>query len=326
MVSASRKTPLERTPCRKYRNKTARLHQLDRRLVGGIPTLNFSCWNNLNSRVYRETFLFKTYAQGVNFLKNYIEKRVDFLTESFDMPAPEAPTEAFVADPFWYRILNQRTNNAIAVSGESVLENAPLVMWEPLDENDGQLWQIASLGNNLFRFVNKHSGLAMASNGRNTNMVQKAIDNNDSSQEWEIVPLFTGGLYGILNPATGYSVNNSGGSFDNGAPAIVYNNNMMQEEKTNQHWYLKKEKEIITSEDRRIENRTFACYFYDNSLLYSNLPENTNLKIYNLQGLLISEKSDISGSGRLEIKLSKGIYIVSVTTKNELYNYKIFNY
>lgn len=51
--------------------------------------LNFQHWDNLDTRVYLETYLFPTYAQGVDYLSSYVSDRIAFLSAVFE---PELPT------------------------------------------------------------------------------------------------------------------------------------------------------------------------------------------------------------------------------------------
>lgn len=44
---------------------------------------NFEKWPVLNQRVYDEVYLFKTYKEGVDYLRSYVIDRVAFLTQSF---------------------------------------------------------------------------------------------------------------------------------------------------------------------------------------------------------------------------------------------------
>jgi len=60
-------------------------------LIDQSQTKNFQKWNILNRKVYREQYLFKTYQEGVDFLKTYLRDRVDYLTASFASTQPPDP-------------------------------------------------------------------------------------------------------------------------------------------------------------------------------------------------------------------------------------------
>ena len=283
---------------------------------------NFEKWNILNWRVYNEQFLFSTYKGGVDYLRQYIKGRIAFLSNSFIVPEPEKPTEPFVAQEFYYRIQNRLTNNAIDVTNDSREADVPLMMWEPAENDEGQLWQIESLGNEQFRFINKMSGLAMTDNGRDRNLIQTAIDEFDINQHWQIVPLFTGGLYGIVNVASGLSVNNSGGNFANGNRVIAYDNNITLIEKQNQHWYLNKGEEILFSEINPVSTPDFSFYVKDQAIHYNNVPANSTVRLYNLQAGLIFEKKSLSGTGQIDIS-RQGVFVLFVATPYDTYKEKI---
>lgn len=199
---------------------------------------NFAKWNILSSRVYREQYLFSTYGEGVDYLKTYLGNRINFLTNNLEYIAPPKPSEPFVSSNYYYMIMNKKTNNAIDVTDNSVLVNSKLVTWEPLEEDRAQLWEVKQINDSLFRFVNKNSGLAMAGNGKSANLIQVAVNNNDNAQKWKIKPVGTGNIYGIVNHKSGYSINNSGGSFANGNNVVEYTNNIAGSE--NQQWYIQK--------------------------------------------------------------------------------------
>ncbi|GAB6011302.1 CotH kinase family protein [Viscerimonas tarda] len=213
-------------------------------LLQASQQLNFQKWKILNTTVYREIFVFPTYKGGVDYLKKYIQERIAFLSKSFIIPEPEKPSEPFVAENFYYLIMNKRSNNVIDITNESMQPGATLMLWEPNEEDETQRWKIDSLGNGLFRIINKQSELAMTANGRQNNLKQMPPNNSDNAQKWKIIPVLTGNIYGIVNLGSGYSINNSGGSLDNGTAVIEYDNNIYSEEKTNQHWYLQKMEKI----------------------------------------------------------------------------------
>ncbi len=292
-------------------------------LLQSSQTKNFERWNILNRKVHYEFALFPTYKGGVDFLRSYVKNRISFLSKNFTVKEPEKPTPPFVAEDFYYRILNRKTNSAIDVTDASVEVNASLMMWAPQETNDSQLWRIQSLGNDIFRFVNKNSVLAMAAAGKDNNLKQVSIDHRDNNQKWRIVPLFTGGIYGIVNPATGLSVNNKGGNLNNGNPVIVYDNNITNEDKVNQHWYMIKwEPIVVSSSNKSIANSEFSFLIEDHKILYYHIPDNSTVRLYNLQGNMVYERKKISGSGELDMNL-RGVYIFNIISDKGVQNTKV---
>jgi hypothetical protein len=148
------------------------------------------------------------------------------------------PSEPFITSNNYYKIVNKKTNNSIDVTQNSVNPNTSLIMWESLENDNGQLWDVKKIDENLYRIINKNSGLAMAENGFSNNLIQIPVDNSDQAQQWFITPVKTGNIYGIVNKKTGYSINNSGGGFANGTNVIEFTNNISGSE--NQQWYFQK--------------------------------------------------------------------------------------
>ncbi len=281
---------------------------------------NFSKWNNLNLQVYRETFLFRTYNEGVDYLKTYVKERVDFLSESFVKPEPPKPSEPFVAEDYYYMIMNKRTNNVIDLQNESVVHNSLLTMWAPKTDDDGQRWKIINLGNNLFRIVNKHSGLAMAGNNARVQLKQVTIKDTDNTQKWSIVPVNTGNIYGIVNKASTFVIDNSGGSFNNGNPVIEYDNQIATNE--NQQWYLQKMESTYT-DIPALEKTSGITYYQKDQVLYlQSVPQNAGIRLYNMQGGLMKELIHVNGEVSLT-HLQPGIYILQTAWEGGIENIKL---
>lgn len=244
-------------------------------LIDASQQKNFERWKILNTKVYNEQFLFPTYGGGVDYLRTYLNRRVDFLTRSFAESKPAEPSSPFAAEDFYYRIINKGTNNAIDVADNSLDSGAKLVMWSPISDDNSQFWKVEAVSDNSFRILNRHSGLAMAGNGRGNNLVQIAGNESDDSQLWKITPVHTGDIYGLENLKSGYSANNSGGNAANGTSVIEYDNNIYLEEKINQHWYIEKIEKIETGTSipeivtDAVANQPAALFRIDGQCVYS---------------------------------------------------------
>lgn len=285
--------------------------------------LNFNKWDNLNMRVYREVFLFDSYNEGVEYLKTYMADRIDFLDIAFSYSEPIKPSEPFVVSDGYYMIVNKRTKNAIDVAENSLAESSKLVLWEPSEGDDAQLWEIKQLNDSLYRFTNRNSGLAMAGNGRATNLIQVPTNELDDSQKWKILPVSTGNVYGIVNQKSNFSINNSGGSFANGTSAIEYTNNIHNSE--NQQWFLQK---MNLTTVGLTQNKLFAQAFdvYPNpannhiSIRFTvNSSQRLTFKVYDIAGnqkySRITEKV-ATGNQLLVIPISDllpGIYFINIS-------------
>ena len=213
-------------------------------LINTSQQNNFKLWNNLNTRVYNETYLFSTYGEGVDYLKTYLGKRISFLNMKLKTLENSNPSEPFVTSNNYYMILNKSTNNAIDVKTSSLIANASLVMWEPTEEDISQLWEIKSLSNGLFRIINRYSGLAIAGNGYTKGLTQVLVNDQDDTQKWKITPVNTGGYYGIVDTQSVNAIDNSGGSFANGNTVIQWTNDINNN--VNQQWYFQKMDMILT--------------------------------------------------------------------------------
>jgi len=293
-------------------------------LIDASQKLNYQKWNTLNTRVYLEEFLFDTYAGGVDYLKKYIKDRIAFLNTSLVGYTPPQPTQPFVAENYYYSFWNKHTNNAIDVTDGSTAPNALLMLWGPSETNDSQLWKIEAIDNTYFRITNKKSGLVMTANGWVNNLVQKEWNAADNAQKWKIIPVLTGGLYGIVSDVAPdyYVVDNNGGFFDNGNKVIVYDNQITTNE--NQQWYIQKIKLIDDNSTGIIqpEKLPFEYYVSGNDLVVNNLSGNTLLRVFDLQGVRIQEIS-VNGEQANIILPQKGIYILNIITESETYSVKV---
>lgn len=296
-----------------YVNETARLLEESQKL-------NFQKWNTLNKKVYRETYLFDTYAQGVDYLKTYIANRINFLNSSFHFREPDKPTSAFVATKHYYMMMNKRSNNVIQVRSSAVEVNSLLEMWEPENENSAQLWEFRNVSGNIYHIINKNSGLAMSANGRGNNLAQQALNFTNTAQQWKIEPIGVEGAYGIINVQSGNSVNNAGGSFANGTNAIEWTANINGSE--NQQWYLQKMDMITTG---LLHASTIHADIYPNpassfvSVRFnaSKAQQSVSVSIRDLSGKLLVQTNVQSQTGVNVVTLSvndlhSGIYLLQV--------------
>ncbi|OJX87397.1 MAG: hypothetical protein BGP01_00825 [Paludibacter sp. 47-17] len=288
--------------------------------IDASQRLNFERWPVLSTKVYNEQFIFSTYEQGVEYLKSYLEQRIAFLTASFNSTQPEIPSQPFRAEAFYYRILNKGTNNAIDVADNSNAVLERLYMWAPQEEDLAQQWLIRPLSNSNFQLINRNSGLAMTGNGRAKNLVQQTPDSSNKAQQWKIVPVFSGDLYGFENALSGYSINNSGGSTVNGTPVIEYDNALMNEAKTNQHWYLQKADQLdlhtTTGIVRAAKVSVYPNPAHEFVYIENNGDEEQHWHLYHLDGRLITRETCAAGQ-RTTVNfhpfgLQPGVYLLRI--------------
>lgn len=294
-------------------------------LLQSSQQLNFEKWNILDRRVYREQYLFNTYDKGVEYLKSYVKDRISFLTQSFASSVPEKPSEAFIAEDYYYMIMNKKTNNVITVNDSSLSGDALLSLYSPDandDTDDSQLWAIKALDGGLFRFVNKNSNMAMAANGRGNALKQVEKNDNDATQKWNILPVLTGNIYGIVNPVSGYSINNEGGRFTEGNPVVEWDNNIYSEDKLNQHWYLQKMEKVETGIGA-VQSANAGFRIVNGYVCLTNIPNNSVIEVINMQGCSVITEKNVVGETAFKLPY-QGIYMLRIISKNGNYSKKFY--
>ncbi|MDR2473094.1 MAG: CotH kinase family protein [Tannerella sp.] len=280
-------------------------------LLNASQQQNFSKWKIFNQRVHYEYALFGNYQQGVDFLRSYIVERIKYLNQAFFISENDRPTPPFAAENFYYIIMNRRTHNVIDVKDHSNDAGAQLHLWQPVEEVASQLWKIEPIDNTYFCFINKQSGLVLTANGLQNNLLQTERNDTDPAKKWKITPAANGGFYGIESAVEPYyySVNNSGGGYDNGTPVIVYNNRITESE--NQQWYISKRELITANAPTMSILAAIKWHSVGNSLYINNLPDDAQVVIYNIVGQPI--QSTVGNNGQAVILLPKrGIYVLSV--------------
>jgi hypothetical protein len=300
-------------------------------LLDASQQLNFQKWNNLNKKVYRETYLFDTYAQGVDYLKTYMANRIKILNTSFNVKEPDRPTPPFVATRHYYMMMNKRTNNAIQVRSHAVQAGSLLEMWEPEEGQASQLWEFRNVSGNIYHIINKNSGLAMTANGRGSNLVQQPLNATNTAQQWKIEPVGIEGAYGIVNVQSGNSVNNAGGNFTNGTNAIEWTANITGSE--NQQWFLQKMEMITTG---LLHAATLEADIYPNpassyvSVRFNSIgDQSVSLSICDLSGKMLAHTNTQTQAGVNVVTLSvsdlqSGVYLLQVRNSDgSVFNSKL---
>ncbi len=198
----------------------------------------------VSQRVYDEYMLFSTYSATVDYLRKFVRERVEYLTESFATEAAGAvPTLPFeIEEDYYYRIHNANTMKCadLTEDGMSLCGNSYVA------DTESQQWDIKDLGNGFCMMTNRASGkvitdaapLVGGNYQRNSQLALTDPNPNDERQQWQIVPLATGGVYTIGNRATGLAWNNSGGSSNDGNPWISWDNDSNNPNKPNRHWKI----------------------------------------------------------------------------------------
>lgn len=275
----------------------------------------------INKRVYDEYMVFSTYSATVDFLRKFVKERVDYLTETFEAEAsgslPTAPFE--IEENYYYRIHNANTMKCadIADDGKSLCGNTYTA------ETPSQQWNITDLGNGVCMITNRVTGEAITDaaplvNGsyqRNEQLTLTAPDSNNPRQQWQIVPLATGGAYTIANIATRLAWNNSGGSSKEGNPLISWDNDNNNINKPNRHWRIIRDE---LKDDSGVDTLTSSPKEYavtyspsEGIVRFISNAEKSPVGSYNITGL----NGAILKSGRISdcidiSDLSTGIYVL----------------
>ncbi len=233
---------------------------------------------SINNRVYNEIMLYTTYQGYVNYLKDFVDRHIDFLTTTFasfdddDEPLPEPdPSVPFVPDEmFFYRIFNKGTNMLLDMQNPSQGSNAGIVMWSADFDRLSQQWGAMALDGEYVQFVNRQTGMALTdvapygTNGYqiNTQLVQLPADKTDARQAWKIIPVNTGDLYVFENKQSKLIMNNAGGGSNNGNKVISYTNDDRNTTSLNRQWIVEKfELKDFTSVDKIISPTDYAVYY-----------------------------------------------------------------
>jgi hypothetical protein len=233
-------------------------------------------------------------------------------------------------------IMNVHTNNVIEVQDASLEALTPLHLMAPKEEDfDAQRWvfidESITYGAYYYRIFNARSGMAIAGNGKSNHLIQTIPNEKDSAQMWQVVPVLTGNIYGLVNLKTDYSANNEGGNPAEGTPVIEYNNRIAESE--NQQWYLKRMEEItdlpgypiVTDKSNAILNpnagKPFAIYpnpVSDQLFIRINTATTQvlSVKIYSIDGQRLYD-NHFNSNHPIVIPVSgmkSGLYILKVNT------------
>ncbi|MDE6649988.1 MAG: CotH kinase family protein [Muribaculaceae bacterium] len=296
-------------------------------------TLDGKLWP-INKRVYDEYVVFSTYSATVDFLRKFIRERVAYLTEIFEKEAAGAvPTPPFeIEEDYYYRIHNTNTMKCadLTKDGKALCGNTYVT------DTPSQQWNIKDLGNGFCMITNRATGQAITDNAplvngnyqRNEQLAVSEPDAGNLRQQWQIVPLPTGGSYTIANHATGLAWNNSGGSSNDGNPWISWDNDSNNPNKPNRHWRIIRDELKDNSGVGELNTYTtdyIVTYSPSESMIRfmscaDTLPEGT-YSIIDINGTTV-----ISGqiTGQIDISaLSKGMYVLMWETEGQYTSRKL---
>ncbi|GAB6012518.1 CotH kinase family protein [Viscerimonas tarda] len=295
-------------------------------LISASQVLNENKWHKAGN-----------YQEQINTLKSYLQSRINFLTESFGKDLPPLPSQPFVPEDFYYMLMNVATNNVIEVADASPDADVPVWMMNAKEDGyESQRWVFVPIDKSAtygsegyYQIINENSGMAIAGNGKNKGLTQVKPSLKDYSQMWQVRPVLTGDIYGVVNFKTGLAMTNKGGNPAAETPAIEYDTHLESNE--NEQWYLKKMETIteLPGYPAITEPSGISGLSGENSIrVYPNpvsdrlfirtdaVTQHLTVKIYSIDGRCVYQ-SDFYQEDTIEIPVSDflaqaGVYVLNV--------------
>jgi hypothetical protein len=197
--------------------------------------LNSTLWP-INQRTYVEITLFDTYAEGIDYLKEYLQRRCAYLTEVFEQAAQ--PILAFEPKDCSYRIQNYQNKHYADVN------NNRLVTHSMGENKETQLWNFIPSGDGYFYIINAETNRAITDlSDRNGSQYSRGAGiglsalTPKTTQEWYPRPI-SRGRYILTNRATGLVWNNCAGSSEESNPAISWTDDPNDSYEFNNQWQI----------------------------------------------------------------------------------------
>lgn len=187
---------------------------------------NYIKWPVLNTKVYLEQKSTGTYAQHVEFLRNYISQRMDWL----DM---QMTGEFSVAQ--YYKIINRSTSKVISANNDGTLT----VQKAYVDNTQNQQWALTvqTIDDVIYyKIINRASGKRLQIPGTVAGDQLKLLtDITSETQQWQIKSSPVSGYYQIINKGNNLAIDNAAGSSSELNPIVQY---YADPNSLNQHWSL----------------------------------------------------------------------------------------
>ncbi len=215
-------------------------------LLDESQQLNYQKYR-IDQRVYNEIYLYSTYQEYIDDLKNWITNHIQFLNQGFaSRVTGEEPLDPFrVTEGWYYRITNRGTGMAVDIDVPSA--GAGVMMWQTDATRESQYWAIRRVGD-YYQFVNRAGNLALTdpspTSDTGTQLSVAPFDATDERQLWNVVTVNQNGTYNLINVATRHAANNSGGGTDNGNRVVSYISDDRNSVSNNRQWHITKEVQI----------------------------------------------------------------------------------
>lgn len=297
--------------------------------LNSSQALNYQQWK-IDERAYNEIMLYSTYQGGIDYLKNFIDKHADYLTETFaslvdeEEPPIEEPSDPFEPDgEFYYRVGNKGSGKVLDVAGNSKEPGAVIEMWSPNFDSMGQYWEAKPVGQYI-QFISRLSGLALQDNAVKVDgsyktgyqLTQETPDEEDPRQLWKVEPVNTGDVYVLINRNSNLVMNNSGGNTADGNRVITYTNDDRNLTSNNRQWYVEKT-EVKDNpsgvDENSMPSADYFVYYNPETQVIHFVAEDqslidTDVSLYSVSGTRIAE---FRSTGDLSVAdLPAGVYIL----------------
>lgn len=231
---------------------------------------NYSKYS-ISSKIYNEIYLYSTYAEYINQLKQFIGEHMKYLTGLFAERAgdngEEVPEEGQTLPPFaltdgyYYRIYNKNTNKVLDIAGQSSDAGAGVVIWSPDYERTTQLWEIKKVGE-YYQLINRATGMAFNDPSPTQDVgtpLNVAVPNEtDERQLWKFVTVNENDNYNIINVYTNHAINNSGGTSNDGNNILSYTSDERNSVSNNRQWRIVPEEMIPDYIPEEVKNMLAA--------------------------------------------------------------------
>lgn len=213
-------------------------------LLDQSQELNYERWS-INQRALRERVLYSTYNEYVIDLRNYVTRRLSYMTELLGNYIPEEPQPLvpdFEPDTlFYYAISNLGAGTYIDIdANDNICAN------QRNEESESQQWRILPLSNGHMFIVNRMTGRALndptageptATTLVGTRLNTTEADSTDTRQQWDLVKQ-NDNCYNLINHFSQHAANLSGGNNASGASVISYTNNERNSTSKNRMWRI----------------------------------------------------------------------------------------
>lgn len=237
------------------------LHYIDSMavVIDQSQQMNYSIYP-IDKHVYDEIYLYSTYGEYINQLKEFITDHASYLTTLFASRAgddsgssggdggnvtPEELRPFELNTAYYYTVYNKGNGMALDVAETS--NGGKGVVIKTSADVDTQLWKIEKVGD-YYRLVNKAEGLALndpsLENAVQTQLNLAELNADDTRQLWQFVVVNENDNYNIINVNTDFVVNNKGGFTSDSNPVISYYNDDKNSASVNRQWRIVREELI----------------------------------------------------------------------------------